>query len=294
MSTIIHSSDQHQKAVNTAADTVVDNVYAPCGDGILKLIGYGTSLIGKQDTLTQYSFKSIKDSKGICKIGAIMSNYDAAIAYAGDAVSRKAGAGVYYTVKQALNLATLTVISRSRMGRIVQEAVATTVGLAVRLAVKVAEIALRILPYAAILGGLAFGSYFSAIGLAILYGITKVGFAAVLIGGGSLGVYAAQQLQIHKLWTTLKKVRRENKELKKEIEASSPKEPGLATSLRQKVVNIGEAVNKHKGKIALGLAAAGGTGAALYYFGLPAFAILALDKVESFFSRLFSKEAKSA
>lgn len=295
MSTIINSSDQHQKAVNSVADAVVDNVYAPSGDGMLKLIGYGTSLIRKQDSLTQHSFKSIKDAKGVTgKIGAVMSNYDAAIAYAGDAVSRKTGAGAYYAVKQGLNLATLTVISRSRIGRILQETIATSVGLAVRLAGKVAEIALRALPYAGILAGIAFGGYFAQVGFVILYGITKIGFAATLIGSGSLGVFAGQQLQIHKLWKNVKNLREENEELKEEIEAANePKELGFVDSLGKKVVDISESVNKHKGKIALGLAATGGAGAALYYFGIPAFAIVALDKIEAFFARVFSKEPKS-
>lgn len=197
---VINRAQSHNQALEGAVNSLVGfgkhKVHDPVTDGVLNIIGKGTRLVAAQDTFNQSvsSYKSISQAKGVLgKVGAVASNYDHFVATKVDKASTAISSSGYYATKMALSILTGTVISRFRLGRIIQEGLATLVGLSLRTAGKVIEIALRILPYAAMATGLAFGGAKAALGMIALYGISKALFVGA-IGGAALVSFAAYQL----------------------------------------------------------------------------------------------------
>lgn len=230
----------------TLAEKAYNKAYTPGADAVLNYLKKGADLISLQDSFTQKasSYRSFKDAQGLSgKVKAIANNYDAAVAKYGDQASIKAGEGAYYVVKQALNILTGTVISRSKIGRIVQESLATATGLLVRAALKVGEYVLRVLPYAALAASIYFGGAYSVIGLGVLYGASKIAFAATLLGAGTAVISGAQQAQIRNLSNKINTLVQEQRKLHDDIRETANKTEAYARANQEdfaELMKLGE------------------------------------------------------
>ncbi|NGX27156.1 MAG: hypothetical protein K940chlam6_01089 [Chlamydiae bacterium] len=249
MSMIKQTSDVHQGAINAHFDhaqDVVKKAYDPATDSVLNVIEKGTSLISKEDAFTQKfsSYQSVKNAKGLKgKVKAIANDYDVFFKKL-DGVSIIAGEKTYEGTKHFLNVITGSRISRSRVGRIIQEGVATLVGGAIRIAIKVVEYFMRLLPYLTIAAALAFGAYKGVLAMIALYVASKAVFgvvasataiiAALLIDRGIV------QYQINKL---SKKISGFQKDFRNSKVVQS-----VGKSFAQKVKEFTGFFGKHKGK----------------------------------------------
>lgn len=256
MSTIIQNADQRAAAVNHAIDsglnTVGKKVGTPISDAVLKLIT-------KEDSFTQRlsTKQNLSEVQGkFNKLKAGLNNYDNAVKKL-DGVGIKAAAGAYAGITVAL-----APLTRVTVGKVAVKALATTIAGLVRLVAKVAEYALRIVPYivipaaaaAGIVAGIHTGAFVAA-GLYVAAHATSfaIGTAASFVGISLLSNHFRTSSQ----GKQIKEIKENVGTLKNALESTK----GFA---HRSV----EAVSKHKGKI-LGAALLAGAGAAVAYNGVP-------------------------
>ncbi len=147
------------------AEAAKSDYYNPLTKKALDVLGTDGKLIAVKDPTRKFSAIPEVDKKtalkekvqagkdyikaaksGTKKVKAALKVYDNLASTYGDKASLKTGRIGYYLTKMGLEVLTGSLISRSKIGRVVQEGLATAMGGLFRLVVKVAEYALRIIP----------------------------------------------------------------------------------------------------------------------------------------------------
>ncbi len=110
-------------------------------DAVLKRLGEDGELVKLSDPLSHEKLVGPLD-----ETSSRLAKFDQKVSQIGDEVSKKVGRAGYTVIKTGLSLFGL---GHFRLGRVIREALGTAVGVLLRLAIKVAEYALRILPWIA-------------------------------------------------------------------------------------------------------------------------------------------------
>lgn len=274
MSTIINDAHRQRDLVNQKIDqgvaAVNKNVGTPVSDSIL-------NLIVREDSLTQRlsTKQPLSEVQGkFNKLKAGLNNYDNAMKKL-DGLGIKGAARVYQGITVGL-----APIARSVVGQVVVKALATFAAGLVRLIAKVAEYALRILPYiaipaaaaAGILAGIHSGAFVAA-GLYVAAHTTSfaIGTAATFVAVSLLSNHFRTSTQ----GKQIKEIKENVGALKNALESTK----GFA----QRSV---EAVRKHKGKI-LGAVLLTAAGAAIAYNGVPEVVAKGAQNAFSYLSSFF-------